>query len=128
MLNRGVIGAGKQGHRSFNRLALGVRGELELTRGTLRCTVEDISSIGARLMIESPPPRGAAGVLHVAERAVFATVTWARPERCGLRFDHALPLEEMQRFLWIAQNREQYERERLSSAAREWSSGQDAHN
>jgi len=39
-----------------------------------------------------------------------------------------VPPEEMQRFLWISQNPEQYERDRLSVAARAWTSGQDAHN
>jgi len=34
----------------------------------------------------------------------------------------------MHRFLSISQNPEQYERDRMSVAARAWSSGQDAHN
>jgi hypothetical protein len=128
MLNRGAFGTARQGQRSFNRLSLGVRGELELTRGTLACIVEDISRSGARISLQPPPPRGAPAVLRVAGNVVFSTVTWTRADRCGLRFDQPVPLDEMQRFLWISQNPEQYERDRMSVAARAWSSGQDAHN
>jgi hypothetical protein len=125
MLNRGTFSTARQGHRSFNRLSLGVRGELQLTRGTQTCTVDDISSTGARISMAPPPPRGAPAVLRVAGNLVFGTVVWARPDRCGLRFDQPLPLKEMQRFLWISQNPEQYECARMSVAAREWTEGQD---
>jgi len=128
MLNRGAFSAARKGHRSLNRLSLGVPGELELTRGTQTCTVQDICSTGAQISMAPPPPRGAPAVLRVVGNAVFATVTWTRADRCGLRFDQPLPLKEMHRFLWISQNPEQYERDRMSVAVRAWSSGQDAHN
>jgi len=128
MLNRRAFSTARQGQRSVNRLSLGVRGELELTRGTYPCVVDDISRTGARISLEPPPPRGAPAVLRVAGNSVFATVIWTRPDRCALRFDRPVPPEEMQRFLWISQNPEQYERDRLSVAARAWTSGQDAHN
>lgn len=123
MFTRGTLGGGRQGNRQCNRLRLGVSGQLELTRGTLACTVEDISRTGARVSLERPPEKGSAAILHVAERSMFAAVVWCRSNLCALRFTDPVTLEEMQRLLWITENRDQYERERESIAAREWSTG-----
>ena len=123
MLGQRPLNSGKQGNRSGNRLKLALAGQLELTTGTIGCTVENVSRTGARLVIASPPSRGCPVILHVAERRMFAIVTWTRSGQCALRFDDPVSLEDMQRLLWITENREQYERERQSSAAKEWSVG-----
>ena len=112
-----------QGHRSGNRLSLGLAGQLELTSGTIGCVVENLSRTGARVALASPPPRGSPVILQVAERRLFALLTWTRPGECAVHFDDPVGLEDMQRFLWISQNREQYELERESSAAKDWSAG-----
>lgn len=123
MMTRGTFGGGVTGKRSGNRLRLGLAGRLELTRGTLDCTVENVSLSGARITIAAPLERGCPARLHIAERVLFASVVWTHGRICALRFDRRVPAAEMQRFLWIADNREQYERERHSTAAREWSTG-----
>ena len=123
MLAKRPLTSGTQGHRSGNRLPLAVSGQLELTSGTIGCVVENLSRTGARLALGSPPSRGSPVILHVAERRLFALLTWTRGGQCAVRFDDPVGLEDMQRFLWISHNREQYERERASSAARDWSTG-----
>lgn len=123
MLAKRPLNSARQGHRSGNRLQLDLSGQLELTSGTIACVVENLSRTGARLALASPPPRGSPVILHVAERRMFALLTWTRGDQCALRFDDPVGLEDMQRFLWISQNREQYERDRASTAAREWTAG-----
>ena len=126
MLNRSAIKPVAQGQRTYNRLRLVMPGELELTGGTQGCFIDNVSSSGARIRVAQPLQRGCPAVLHLAERRAFATVVWVHGNQCGLRFDKNLPLEEMQRLLWITQNREQYDRERQLQAAKEWSVGQQA--
>ena len=40
----------------------------------------------------------------------YAQVWWSRDTLFGLRFDKSLEFEDLQGFLWITQNREEYER------------------
>ena len=101
-------------------------GELELTGGTQGCFVDNVSSSGARIRVPARLQRGCPAVLHLAERRAFVTIVWAHGIQCGLRFDTPVPLEEMQRLLWITQNREQYDLERQLQAAKDWSGGDQA--
>ena len=107
--------------RHFNRLRLGVPARLHLTHEACDCLLDDISSSGARLRIERPIGTGTTALLRFHELKVYATVMWCRNGECGLRFDQALPLEDMQGMLWITENRELYAR--ICSQAQDWSDG-----
>jgi hypothetical protein len=99
-----------QGHRSFNRLRLGLPASLVLTHERRSCVLENISAAGACVRCEEPVPKGTTTVLCFHLLRAYAIAIWSRENLCGLRFDKLLELEDMQGFLWITQNREEYER------------------
>jgi len=121
VLKRNIIPSGKPGNRSANRLKLAMNASLELPQGSRLCFIDNLSSVGARLWIKFPIDLGETGILHFAERSAHCSVVWQSEDHCGLEFDPPLPLEEMQRLLWITQNREQYDRESLERAEQQWS-------
>jgi hypothetical protein len=111
------------GHRSFNRLRLGVAAALKLTHENRACLIDDISSTGARLRIDRPLAPGQSLVLSFHELTLFSTVMWVRGGECGLRFDQPLELEDMQGMLWIKENRALYERICQAGPAMDWAEG-----
>ena len=113
----------QQGNRARNRLRLGASASLVLTHETRPCLIEDVSSSGARVRMNHPPARGHTAMLSFHELRLYCTVAWVLDDRCGLRFEKELPLEDMQGLLWITQNRGQYERICNQSRALDWSSG-----
>ena len=100
----------QQGQRSLNRLRLGLSASLILTHERRACTIENVSSSGACLRVEQPVAKGKTAVLCFHLLRIYAVVIWSRDTLCGLRFETPLNLEDMQGFLWITQNREEYER------------------
>ncbi len=100
----------QQGQRSFNRLRLGLPASLILTHERSACTLENISSTGACIRVESPIAKGSTAVLCFHLLRLYAVVMWSRGELCGLRFESPVEREDMQGFLWIVQNREEYDR------------------
>jgi hypothetical protein len=100
----------QQGQRSFNRLRLSVPASLILTHERSPCILENISSTGACIRVERPIAKGSTAVLCFHLLRIYAVVIWSRDKLCGLRFESPVEREDMQGFLWIVQNREEYER------------------
>lgn len=100
----------QKGHRTFNRLRLKVRASLILTHERTACTIENISSTGACIRLAHPVAKGSTAILCFHLLRLYAVVMWSRDSLCGLRFEHPVEQEDMQGFLWIVQNRAEYER------------------
>ena len=100
----------QQGHRSFNRLRLGLPASLILTHERRPCVLENISATGACIRGEQPIPKGTTVILCFHLLRIYSAVKWTRESFCGLHFDKPLEPEDMQGFLWITQNQEEYER------------------
>ena len=98
------------GHRGFNRLALGVPAQLQLTHELRECLLDDISTTGARLRIKRPLAVRQSAMLSFHELQLFTTIMWCKGAHCGVRFETPLDLEHMQGMLWITENRELYAR------------------
>jgi hypothetical protein len=111
------------GQRSFNRLALGVPAQLQLTHELRECLIDDISTTGARLRILSPLAPRQSAVLSFHELKLFTAVMWCKGKECGLRFDQPLELEDMQGMLWITENRALYARICDETHALGWAEG-----
>jgi hypothetical protein len=112
-----------QGNRYGNRLRLGAQGMLILTHETRPCLIDDVSARGARVRVLQPLAKGLTMILAFHELRIYCTVAWSRKDECGLRFESEMPKEDMQGFLWIVQNREQYDRICLESRAADWFAG-----
>ena len=112
------------GHRSFNRLRLGVPAQLQLTHQTRKCLLDDISTSGARLRITQPIAAHQTAVLSFHELKLYATVMWCNGAECGLKFDQPLDLEDMQGMLWITENRDLYARICNEAHALAWAEGE----
>ena len=115
--------APQQGNRIGNRLRLGVPASLVLTHETRACLIDDIAAKGARVRMSEPLAKGRTAMLSFHELRVYCSVVWSRQDQCGLRFETEIAREDMQGFLWIIQNRGQYERICLESHAADWSAG-----
>lgn len=100
----------QQGHRTFNRVRLGVPAALILTHERQPCVLENVSATGACIRCAQPVAKGATAVLSFHQLRIYASVTWSREGLCGLRFEKQLDMEDMQGFFWITQNRAEYER------------------
>jgi hypothetical protein len=100
----------QKGQRTFNRLRLGVPASLILTHERSGCTLENISSTGACLRVPRPIAKGGTAILCFHLLKLYGVVMWSRDHLCGLRFETPLEREDMQGFLWIVQNREEYDR------------------
>ncbi|WP_338244633.1 PilZ domain-containing protein [Aurantiacibacter hainanensis] len=51
----------------------------------------DISTTGARLLIDEPPPMGVSAILDWTMRDAYCHVIWTKPGMCGVEFDRPLP-------------------------------------
>ena len=111
------------GHRGFNRLALGVLAQLQLTHELRQCLIDDISTTGARLRIDRPLAPRQSAVLSFHELKLFTTVMWCKGPESGVRFETPLDLEHMQGMLWITENRELYTRICDQAHALAWAEG-----
>lgn len=111
----------QQGHRSFNRLRLGLPASLITTHERRSCVLENISATGACIRVEQPIPKGATVVVCFHLLRIYGFVKWTRQSLCGLHFDKPLEQEDMHGFLWLTQNQVEYERicaeELLNSAS-----------
>ncbi len=72
--------------------------------------LENISATGACIRTERPIPKGTTVVICFHLLRIYAAVKWSRESLCGLHFDKPLEQEDMHGFLWLTQNREEYER------------------
>ena len=115
--------APQHGNRYGHRLRLEAQGSLILTHESRPCLIEDIAARGARLRLRQPLTKGLTAILAFHELRIYCTVAWSKELECGLRFESELPREDMEGFLWIIQNREQYDRICLESRAADWFSG-----
>ena len=115
--------APQHGNRYGNRLRLGAQASLILTHETRPCLIDDVSPRGARVRVLAPLSKGLTAILAFHELRAYCTVAWSRGQECGLRFESEMPKEDMQGFLWIIQNREQYDRICLESRAADWFAG-----
>ena len=111
------------GKRLGNRLRLGVPAGLVLSYGTHRCRIVDVSSNGAKLLVDKPVQTGRTAMLQFHELRLFGTLVWCRAGECGFAFDTALAQEDMEGFLWIVQNPSAYARYCGTSGGRDWSIG-----
>lgn len=113
----------QQGNRYGNRLRLGAQASLILTHETRSCLIDDVSARGARVRVLQPLAKGLTAILAFHELRIYCTAAWSRNGESGLRFESEMPKEDMQGFLWIVQNREQYDRICLESRAADWFAG-----
>lgn len=61
--------------------------ELQVEDRRTACMVRDISSLGARLWLDEPPPEGAEIFLNIDEIGPIAgAVMWRRDNEVGMRF------------------------------------------
>jgi hypothetical protein len=51
----------------------------------------DISTSGARLVTENPPPKGVSAILDWNLYEAYCQVIWVKPGMCGVEFDRPLP-------------------------------------
>ena len=51
----------------------------------------DISTTGARIVIDEPPPKGVSAILDWTTHDVYCLVIWTKPGMCGVEFDRPLP-------------------------------------
>ncbi len=100
----------QQGQRTYNRLRLGLPASMVLTHERRYCTLENISSTGACVRTESAIAKGRTTILCFHLLRIFSVVIWSRDTLQGLRFESPLESEDMQGFLWIVQNRAEYDR------------------
>lgn len=114
---------GKQGQRSYNRLRLGVPAVLVLPHEQRQCVIDDVSVSGARVRSDGPIRSDLSAELRFDRHRLFCTVSWSRGNQAGLRFADQLDQGDMQRLLWIVDNREQWELQRLTIGARSWTAG-----
>lgn len=91
-------------------MRLGLPASLILTHERCGCTLENVSSTGACIRVEQPLAKGATAILCFHLLRIYAVVMWSRGDLCGLRFEQAVEPDDMQGFLWIVQNREEYQR------------------
>lgn len=88
-----MIAFGKRlggGRRSADRNAVPLMAVLTTVAHSQAICLVDLSCTGARLRGAVLPAKGEELMLSVGRLRAFATVVWAKPGQCGVRFD--LPL------------------------------------
>ena len=75
------------------------------------------------MRVIEPLAKGRTAIISFHELRIYCSVMWSRNDECGLRFENEMPKEDMQGFLWIIQNRAQYDRICLESRAADWFAG-----
>jgi hypothetical protein len=98
------------GQRAFNRLRLGLPASLILHHEQVPCVLKDISATGACVQLAQSITEGGTVVLCFHLLRLPAAVMWSRDTLHGLHFESRLEREDLQGFLWIVQNRAEYER------------------
>lgn len=83
------------GRRSAKRVDAPLPALLVTMSDRHRALLYDISSEGAHLRAQEPPPRGSELFLQVEGLEIYAQVIWRRGEHCGLKFDGPLPPYEL---------------------------------
>ena len=111
---------GKLGNRSMNRLQAGLAASLVMPDRTTSCKVENVSRLGCRLQLAEPPRVGATTLARFAEVEALGTISWARGERCGVKFAKPLGLEQVERIRWIAEHASEHETETLTGTPAVW--------
>lgn len=106
-----------------NRLRLGVPAGLVLTHRSLRCLIDDVSMTGVRIRVDEALDNGRTVMLQFHQLRLYGSVRWYRAGECGIRFDRALPREDVEGFLWIVRNPQAYARICKESGANDWAVG-----
>lgn len=88
---RDHTGESQIGRRSSARARMCLPVKLMFPEKTCACLLENLSSGGARLHVETAPRLGAGAFLQCAQFELFCTVIWTAGPKCGVNFD--LPLD-----------------------------------
>lgn len=51
----------------------------------------DISTAGARVVTQNPPPKGASAILEWNLHEAYCHIIWTKPGMCGVQFDRPVP-------------------------------------
>ena len=101
----------------------GTAGQAGAPHETRECLLDNVSASGARVRLEAPLDKGRTVMLGFHELRVYGTVSWCRNGECGIRFDSKIEQEDMEGFLWITRNPEEYQRICRESSVHDWSLG-----
>jgi hypothetical protein len=86
------------GRRKAARLRLALPARIILISGHHRCQLIDLSQSGACIALDQPAlPPGADVVLMAEGVETFGTVVWRRGSQFGVKFDEALPRDDVVR-------------------------------
>jgi hypothetical protein len=93
-----AIGEGREEHRGDRRHPLIWSGMLHYDFDSTPVRLRNISSSGAQIECESPPPVGAEPLLDLGGAgSAFGTVTWVVGDHAGLRFKEPFDLSRLSR-------------------------------
>lgn len=111
---------GKLGNRSMARLATEIDAGLVLHDRRVMCIVENISRTGCRLQVAEPPRVGATALIKIERIETLGTVAWVRGGRCGVKFQGALNVGQLERVRWIVEHAREHEQSSLAHATAVW--------
>jgi hypothetical protein len=111
---------GKLGNRATARLTTGLEATVFLPGRTTRAQLENISRKGCRLQFAEPPRAGMTAIVKIDRIEALGTISWVRGMRCGVQFDSAVPLQQVERIRWMVEHAQDHEKAKLSTAAAVW--------
>jgi PilZ domain len=76
--------------RTNARFRIEVPVQLRMPSGTKHGKLCDLSESGAKIMLDSPPPKGAPVLLAWDTHEVFCTTIWVAEDSCGLQFERPI--------------------------------------
>lgn len=85
------------GRRAAPRVRIALPAYAQTVSGRKDVRLLDLSRTGAMLEGPSLPVTGQDVVIKCGGTDAFGVVVWARPERCGIRFDEPIPQEDVER-------------------------------
>jgi len=56
----------------------------------------DISTTGARMVTDNPPPKGVSAILDWNLHEAYCHVIWVKPGMCGVEFDRPIPAKAIE--------------------------------
>ena len=82
--------AAQKDRRRTARFVTDIAVVLRTVLGNRDCRISNISDLGAKLEMATPPPEGIAACLIMGREEIFCTVKWSQESACGVEFDRAI--------------------------------------
>ncbi len=113
-----------EARRSVSRLRVNLPARIILLDRTIPCVLENVSQLGARLMVEKPPKLGEFGIMQCEMLDCYFDIVWQSGRRIGVAFDQPIEQSVLIALREFNDTFSERQRNEIKALARSWVTGE----